>query len=392
MALATPAAPAATLDGQTALAGLGGLAGGNVVGLGKDALDTPALVVDLDAFERNVARMAATFRQAGVGWRPHTKGIKVPALAHRLLAAGAFGVTCAKVSEAEVMAAAGIRDILIANQVIGAAKCRRFAALCTQADVVVGVDSPAGIAQLDRAAAEVGVRPRVVVEVDTGMGRCGAQPGEAVVALARRVADAPHLRFAGVMGWEGHTAAIKDPAAKRAAVAAAVGQLTSSADLCRAAGLPVEIVSCSGTGTYQLAAALPGITEVQAGGGVFGDAHYRDDFQVDHECALTVVTTVISRPTSQLIVTDGGFKTFGTTHGLPEPLGFAREQVERVSLSAEHGRIMLTAPDDRLQIGDRLEFVVGYSDSTVFLHDMLYGVRGGLVQAAWPIAGRGKLQ
>jgi D-serine deaminase-like pyridoxal phosphate-dependent protein len=131
---------------------------------------------------------------------------------------------------------------------------------------------------------------------------------------------------------------------------------------------------------------------VQAGGGVFGDVHYRDDFGVDHECALTVVTTVISRPNPQLIVTDGGFKAFGTTHGMPEPLGIAGEQIERVSLSAEHGRIMLTSPDDRLQVGDRLELVVGYSDSTVFLHDMLYGVRAALVQAAWPIAGRGKLQ
>ncbi|HEV2122100.1 MAG TPA: alanine racemase, partial [Chloroflexota bacterium] len=240
------------------------------VGLPKAALDTPALIVDLDAFDRNVARMAETFRLAGVGWRPHTKGQKVPALAHRLLAAGAFGVTCAKVSEAEVMAAAGIKDILIANEVIGEPKVRRLANLCTQADVAVAVDSPEGINQLQQAAADAGTKPRVVVEVDTGMGRCGAQPGAPVVDLARRVADTPSLRFAGVMAWEGHCAAIADPAEKRAAVAKAVGSLVDSAEQCRAAGLPVEIVSCSGTGTYQIAATLPGVTEVQAGGGVFG--------------------------------------------------------------------------------------------------------------------------
>jgi len=364
----------------------------SIAGTSKDALDTPALVLDLDAFDRNVARMAGTFKNAGVGWRPHTKGLKVPALAHRLIAAGAHGVTCAKVSEAEVMAGAGIRDILIANEIIGETKVRRLATLCSWADVIVAVDSEVGISQLDRAAGEAGTRPRVLIEVDTGLGRCGAAPGDPVVAMARRVAEAPHLRFAGLMAWEGHAAAIKDPAQKREAVVEAVGKLTSSADACRAAGLPVEIVSCSGTGTYQLAASLPGVTEVQAGGGTLGDVHYRDDFQVDHECALTVVTTVISRPSPIMIVTDGGFKTFGTTHSLPEPLGIPREHVERVSLSAEHGRLMLTTPNDHLAVGDRLEWIVGYSDSTVFLHDTIYGVRGGRVQAAWEIAGRGKLQ
>jgi D-serine deaminase-like pyridoxal phosphate-dependent protein len=366
--------------------------GRSPVGLPTEALDTPALLVDLDALDRNVARMAATFRQAGVGWRPHTKGQKVPALAHRLLAAGAFGVTCAKVSEAEVMAAAGIRDILIANQVIGDAKVRRLAHLCTQADVVVAVDSPAGVAQLERAAAEAGTRPRVVVEVDVGLGRCGVPPGDSVVALARRVAEAPHLRFAGVMAWEGHCAAIPDPDQKRAAIMEAVGRLTASADRCRAAGLPVSIVSCGGTGTYQITAFLPGVTEVQAGGGIFGDVHYRDHFHVDHECALTVLTTIISRPSPALIVTDGGFKTFGTPHGLPEPIGIPRDHIARIALSAEHARILLKEPDDRLQVGDRLEFIVGYSDSTVFLHDVLYGTRQGVVQAAWEILGRGKLQ
>jgi D-serine deaminase-like pyridoxal phosphate-dependent protein len=216
-------------------------------------------------------------------------------------------------------------------------------------------------------------------------------PGEAVVAVARRVADAPHLRFAGVFAWEGHCAAIKDPGEKRAAVQEAIGKLVDSAERCRRSGLPVEIVSCSGTGTYQITAFLPGITEVQAGGGVFGDVHYRDDFGVDHECALTIMTTVVSRPNPQLIVTDGGFKTFGTTHGVPEPLGIPRGGVARLSFSAEHGRLFLNEPDGRLEVGDKLEFIVGYSDSTVFLHDVLYGASSGVVQAAWDIQGRGKL-
>jgi D-serine deaminase-like pyridoxal phosphate-dependent protein len=361
-------------------------------GTPTSALDTPALLLDLDAFDRNVARMASTFKKAGVGWRPHTKGIKVPALAHRLIAAGAHGVTCAKVSEAEVMANAGIKDVLIANQVIGEQKVRRLAFLCTQADVIVGADSLFGIAQLDRAAGEAGSRPRVLVEVDTGMGRCGVSPGPDAVALAQRVADTKHLRFAGFMAWEGHCAAIKDPVQKVAAVKEAIGKLTSSADAARGAGLNVDIVSCSGTGTYQYAAEMPGITEVQAGGGTLGDVHYRDDFSVDHETALTVITTVISRPSDRMIVTDGGFKTFGTTHSLPQPIGISTKQTERVSLSAEHGRIILTEGLAKPEIGDHLEWVVGYSDSTVFLHDTLYAHRNNVVQAVWQISGRGKLQ
>lgn len=363
-----------------------------VLGARIEEVDTPALFVDLDAFDRNVSRMAATITGSGIGWRPHTKGIKVPAVAHRLLAAGALGVTCAKVSEAEVMADAGIRDILIANQVLGDAKVRRFANLCLRADPLVAVDSAEGIAQLNQAARELGVRPRVLVEVDSGMGRCGTAPGSATVAMARRVADAGHLRFTGVMAWEGHAAGIAEPEAKRAAVIDAIGKLVTSAEDCRDAGLPVDIVSCSGTGTYMIAAHVPGVTELQAGGGVWGDVHYRDHFGVDHECALRVMTTVVSRPSDRYIVTDGGFKTLGSINAMAEPVGIPVSQVERFTLSAEHGNLRLNAPETTLRPGDRLEWIVGYSDATVFMHDEMLGVRAGIVEEAWAIDGRGKLQ
>ena len=362
------------------------------VGRPIQEVDTPALFVDLDAFERNVSRMATTMAKAGVGWRPHTKGIKVPALAHRLLAAGAFGVTCAKVSEAEVMADAGIRDILIANQILGSLKVRRFAELCMRADPIVAVDSAEGVEQLQRAAADLGVRPRVLVEVDSGMGRCGTAPGPATVEMARRVADANNLRFAGVMAWEGHAAGIADNGEKRAAVVEAISKLVASANACREAGVAVEIVSCSGTGTYMIAADQPGITEVQAGGGVWGDVHYRDHFGVDHECALRVMTTVVSRPSETYIVTDGGFKTLGSINAMAEPVGIPPAHVERFSLSAEHGNLRLNTPEVSLRPGGRLEWIVGYSDATVFMHDELIGVRNGVVESVWAIEGRGKLK
>ena len=209
--------------------------------------------------------------------------------------------------------------------------------------------------------------------------------------MAQRVADANNLRFSGLMAWEGHAAGIADPLKKREEVAEAIGKLVSSADLCRAAGLPVEIISCSGTGTYMIAAHLSGVTELQAGGGVWGDVHYRDHYGVDHECALRVMTTVVSRPSNTYIVTDGGFKTLGSINAMAEPVGIPSGHVERFTLSAEHGNLRLNSPEATLRPGDRLEWIVGYSDATVFMHDEILGVRGGVVESAWRIEGRGKL-
>ncbi|MCX6022868.1 MAG: alanine racemase [Chloroflexi bacterium] len=173
-----------------------------VVGLPKEALDTPALLVDLDVMEQNIERIARVCREAGVQWRPHTKGQKIPAIAHMEIAAGAVGVTCAKLSEAEVMAAAGIRDILIANQIVGEQKILRLVNLRRPADVIVSVDNADNVAALDAAARAKGVRLRVVVEVNTGMDRAGVEPGDPVVEMARRISQCDGFVFAGVMGWE----------------------------------------------------------------------------------------------------------------------------------------------------------------------------------------------
>jgi D-serine deaminase-like pyridoxal phosphate-dependent protein len=214
----------------------------------KTALDTPALLVDLDALDANIARMAECFRRHGVNWRPHTKGIKVPQIARRLVDAGAIGITCAKLGEAEVMAAAGFNDILIANQIVGAQKIARLTELRRRCDVIVAADSEDNVAALAQAARTAGGVLRVVVEVDMGMNRAGVEPGEPAVALAKVIAGRPGLKFAGLMGWEGQTAPL-DAASKPAAVSKAVAEIVRSAVLCRAAGLPVEIVSCGGTGT-----------------------------------------------------------------------------------------------------------------------------------------------
>ncbi len=360
------------------------------VGCSKLDLDTPSLLLDLDAMERNIARMAQTFRSAGVGWRPHTKAIKVPALAHKLLAAGAHGVTCAKLGEAEVMAAGGIRDILIANQVVGPQKIARLMDLLGKADVIVAVDSMEHVRALSVAAAAAGRQLRVVVEVDIGMHRAGVLPGAPAVDLSLAVAACDGLRFAGVMGWEGQTVHMQDLDAKRRAITEAVSLLTETAAACRDAGLPVDIVSCGGTGTYQHTAYLHGITELQAGGGIFCDLVYHDDMHVDHEYALTILATVTSRPAPDRIICDSGKKTMSSDAAIPRPCIAA--PVARVGLSAEHATIQLAAPSEAPKIGEKIEFIVGYTDTTTMLHEEIYALRGGQVEQVWQIEGRGKLR
>jgi D-serine deaminase-like pyridoxal phosphate-dependent protein len=359
------------------------------VGINKNDLDTPVLWVDLDVLERNIALMASHCRTAGVQWRPHTKGIKTPAIAHKLLAAGALGVTCAKVGEAEVMAAAGITDILIANQVVGPHKITRLVNLRRHADVKVAVDNPTVAAAIGAAAVAKGVEIGVLIEVNTGMDRAGVSPGAPTVELARQVHQTPGLRLRGVMTWEGHTLASTDAEEKRRGIEQSIGQLLETVTACRDADLPMEIISCGGSGTYQVTANIAGITEIQAGGGIFGDMAYQG-WGVSTEPALFVRSMVTSRPTPQRVILDAGFKTMPRGFANPKPLGLPA--VQSFVLSAEHGNIALEAPSDQPRVGDCVDIIVGYSDATVVLHDVLYGVRNGVVEAVWPVLGRGKLR
>jgi D-serine deaminase-like pyridoxal phosphate-dependent protein len=362
-----------------------------LVGMPVSALDTPALLVDIETMDRNIAHIAATMRQHGVRWRPHAKGHKCPTITHRQIAAGAIGVTVAKVSEAEVMAASGVMDILIANQVVGPIKTRRLAALiaATGADVIVCVDSPANVRELDDAAAAFDVRPRVLVEVDSGMKRCGVAPGEPTVALAKAVDASPHLRFSGLMAWEGHTVSMDEHEMRRDEIVKAIGRLTGAAEAVRAAGLPVDIVSCGGSGTYLHAAPQPGITEVQAGGATMGDGFYRA-LESPVEPALTLLTTVTSRPAEDRIVVDAGRRAIDPSQKAPVARGI--EGVQAIRFSAEHGVMALDGPTEWPRVGDRIELEVNYTDQAVHLHESLFGIRNGVIAAVWPVACRGRMQ
>jgi D-serine deaminase-like pyridoxal phosphate-dependent protein len=247
-------------------------------------LDTPALLLDLERFERNVGLMARTISAGGMQWRPHAKAFKCPAIAHVLKKAGAIGVTVAKVSEAEVMAAGGIDDILIAHLVVGPAKAARLAALQRRADVKVTVDHADHVAPLGQAARNAGVDVGVLVDVDLGMGRCGvAGPGQAR-DLAQLVAQTKGLRFDGVMGYEGHTLLIVNRYEKQTAIAQAISRLVDAKAAVEEAGLRCRIVSAGGTGSYQITSSLTGATELQAGGGFFACRYYTELCQiVSHE-------------------------------------------------------------------------------------------------------------
>jgi D-serine deaminase-like pyridoxal phosphate-dependent protein len=231
---------------------------------------------------------------------------------------------------------------------------------------------------------------RVAIEVNIGMNRAGIEPGPSVAAFAQEIANRPGLRLVGVVGWESQATTIADPAEKERTVRNAVAALTASARACVAAGHGVAVVSCGGTGTFPYCAQQPGVTEVQIGGAIFSDMHYLTNYHVDFAPALTVLTTVTSRPTPTRIVVDAGRKSMSGDAAMPRPLGIS--QISAMKLSSEHAKIELQQPSAAPQIGDKIELIVGYSDTTVHLHEEIVGIRGDLVESIWRVAARGKVK
>lgn len=360
-----------------------------LIGLPIEQLDTPALLIDLDALERNIAAMASDIKMRGSAWRPHSKANKSPAIAHLELAAGAIGIGCAKLGEAEVMAASGIDNIMVPNQVVGPIKARRAAALATRTRLILAVDSEIQARQLDEAARAVGSHPEAVIEIDTGMNRGGQLPGDDALRLAESIANMQGLKMTGVMTWEGHCMKIADPVEREAAIRASVGQLVDLAEQMRVRGIPIDIVSAGGTGTYLTTASIEGVTEVQAGGGIWGDQMYLN-LGANVEPALTIMAQVVSRPRSDRILTDAGRKTVDPSNLAPIPQNVPPYKEQ--AFSAEHGKIILIEPSDTPGVGDRIFYRVGYSDQCNHLHENFYGIRNGVVETVWPVLARGRLQ
>ena len=317
--------------------------------------------------------------------RPHFKAHKTPEIARRQLAAGScVGLTCATVAEAEV-AAAFCGDILIANEVIGADKCARVAELAGSIDIKIAVDSDDGLDQIAKAAKAAGVTIGVLVDVDVGLPRCGTPPGAPALTLARRASDAPGIELRGVMGYEGHVVGIDDREKRDARAREAMVLLSSTAGLLRDAGLPCDIVSAGGTGTYDITGRVEGMTEIQAGSYVLMDTAYAK-LDIPFEQAFTVLGTVISRPRPGLCVTDSGHKACTQDHGNP-----AVRNVEGASvlfLSDEHATISIPV-ESEVRVGDRIQLWPSHIDPTVNLHDVFYVLDDESVVDIWPITARG---
>jgi D-serine deaminase-like pyridoxal phosphate-dependent protein len=354
---------------------------------------TPAFVIDIAAMERNIQRMAAFFADGPCRLRPHFKAHKTPEIARRQLAAGSCtGVTCATVSEAETAAQAlgdllaeVSGDILIANEPAGPGKCTRVASLARRAPVTVAVDSIAGLEALSRAAVVAKVTIGVLVDLDVGMARCGVMPGSAAVEVGRRVVAAEGLRLRGVMGYEGHLVGLADRDEREARTRQAMAGLVETAGLFRAEGLPCDVVSAGGTGTYDISGRIEGITEIQAGSYVLMDSDYQR-LALPFEQAAWVLGTVISRPTPIRCVIDCGHKSMSKDHGYPSARDVAGAAV--VALNDEHATMRVPA-DCRLGVGDHVYFQPSHIDPTINLHDVMYALEGDRVVGLWPIAARG---
>ena len=360
------------------------------IGRPVSELITPAALVDLDWLEANIARMAAFFADKPAQLRPHVKTHRAPAIARMQIAAGGLGVTCAKVSMAEAMADGGIADLFIANQVVSPPAIRRLAQLATRTRVAVAADDAGNVANLSAAAMTFGSRFDVLIEVDAGMGRCGTQPGEPTLALAKEILRLPGLRFKGLHVYEGHVVQNDSREVRQTETVRMLERTMETRDLLQRKGLEVEVVTCGGTGTYDISGVYPGVTEHQSGSYVYMDSGY-DVKTPGFHLALSILCTVLSRPVPHKVVTDGGVQVMANDYG--KPLVKSRPEILFRALSEEHGNFLVREGDvTDLKVGDQVEVHPGHCCSCANLHDQVYAVRGGNVEAVFKATARGKSQ
>ncbi len=353
----------------------------NPVGRRVAELETPALLVDLRVMERNLQTMAQFFRGQSAKLRPHFKNHRVVELARLQLKNGAMGITCARLWQAETLVSAGIRDLLIANELAGESALRRFVELSAEAPVVVAVDSAMVVRDIARLGRDRGVDLNVVVDVDLGLKRCGVAPGEAAVALARTMVE-NGLRFRGIMGYEGHLQPLVPGPEKESAVRQAMRALIDTKEQVEAASIPVEMVSCGGTGDYSITGVFESVTESQAGSYLLMDNWYAP-FAPDFQPSLSVLATVISKTAGERIVADAGVKAISGERGLPSVKDIAGLRLK--ALHAEHAPIEMLDSDVAVEVGDKIELAVQYHDGTIQLHQKMFGIRDGRVERVFRI-------
>jgi D-serine deaminase-like pyridoxal phosphate-dependent protein len=356
------------------------------IGQPLEEIDTPALLLDRAACERNLRRMADFFRGRPAQLRPHFKNHKCVALARRQIASGAIGMTCAKLSEAEILVDHGFDNLLVANQVVGPAKVARLADLARRARITVAVDHIEQVEAISRAAAAVGSTVHLLIEVDIGMGRCGVAPGEPALALARRIAAFPGVSFAGLQAYEGHLVNVLDRAERAVKATAAMQQAIDTRRTMEAAGVPVGCISGCSSATYDCTGIMPGVDEIQAGTYATMDRQYAR-LAPEFENALTLQARVISRPTADKAVLDVGVKGAGSEFGPPAVRDYP--DVEISSFLSEEHAVVRKAPDWR--IGTLVQLIPSHACTTCNLHRELIVHEQGRVVDVWAIEASGRL-
>jgi D-serine deaminase-like pyridoxal phosphate-dependent protein len=359
-------------------------------------LDTPALIVDLDVMEQNLAAMADYCRRHNLHLRPHTKTHKIPELAHKQIESGASGITVAKLSEAEIMIDAGLTDLLIAYPIVGPIKTRRLADLAERAKICVSLDSEEAARGISAAVSERGATVGILVELDVGFGRCGLGDEANALRLAQTVAALPGLDFRGLMFFPGHFGV--DPAQREVLRKQVNEYLDRCLETFDHAGLPIRVVSGGSTPSRYESDRFHGVNEVRPGTYIFND---RNTVGVSaaalDDCALSVLVTVVSTSVSDHAVIDGGSKTFSSDRYQAEHgrgFGLLKEdpaaEIER--FSEEHGHVNLSQSNRKYTVGERLMVIPNHVCSTVNMHDEIYGVRGERVETVWQVAARGKVR
>ncbi len=354
-----------------------------------DEVDTPALILDKAKLTRNIGKMAEFVAGGPAKLRPHAKTHKCVEIAQLQLDAGAVGITCAKVGEAEALADGGIPDILIANEIIGPLKIARLVELAKRCAITVAVDDPENVRQLSEAAVAAGVTLRCYVEVNVGMDRCGVEPGEPALALARQVAAAPGLLFCGLQAYEGHCRTWSRSKSVAHAPRSICARRWRPKSTSRVAGLNVAQVSGCGTGTHTITGRLPWMTELQCGSYATMDAQYAAVGGADYENALTVLVTVISRPHPEKAIIDAGLKAVTPEFGDPTVLVPGATWLD---FSEEHGEIMLEGSAQTLRVGDKIELIPRHGCTTVNLYDRYHVIENEALIDVWRVAARGRSQ
>lgn len=359
-----------------------------IYGKHLNEIPTPALVIDFDTLQENIKQMSAFLKQTNCALRPHFKTHKSVLIAKLQTQAGALGITCAKLGEAEELVHSGVDNILIANEIIDPSKVMKLACFARHSDITVAVDNLQNVQDLSSAAVTVGSTINVLIEVNIGLGRCGVRSHTEAIRLAEKISTSTGLILKGLMGYEGHCVWIENFEERAALTKTAIDTLLGYKDCLESKGYEIGIISCGGTGTYDISSRLPGVTEIQAGSYVFMDAKYNSVEGIRFKSSLSLISTIISVPEDGVAITDAGMKCLSTDNGLPKVV--CPDGMTLHKLSEEHGTVTYSSSNIQPKVGDRVKIMPSHCCTTVNLHDKYYVTSNDTVIGIWPIDGRGK--